>query len=168
MNNFDLTKYLATNPLLNEVLSNKEQAIVDDILKGMDLNIEESMLDVGKKMKQYAKKGLLSAAIVASVCGMVSCENNDEAISAINTELSFLDKDITTSEYQVNFFKNKTREFQEKADGPDTDPSSDYASADFYQSRANENLDLWEYHNEILKTYKNEKAKLKIQLDQLK
>ena len=150
MGNFDLKKYLANNPLLNEGLSSQEQDIVNDILKGMDLNIEESMLDVGKKMKQYAKKGLLSAAIVASVCGMVSCENNDEAISAINIEMSILDGDIKDEEFNVTFYLKAAQEYSDT-------PGATYSGLILRKTK-------WEEAIEKVKELKKEKTQLLIQL----
>jgi hypothetical protein len=76
MDNFDLKKYLINNPLLEKKLTPKEQDIVDDILGTIDDNIEESLKDAKDKMRQYAKKGLLNAAIIAAVCGTISCDKD--------------------------------------------------------------------------------------------
>lgn len=116
MTQFDLKKYLAKNILLERELSAQEQAIVDDILKNINENIEESMQDVGEKMKQYAKKGLLSAAIVASVCGVVSCKNNDFAIDAIKTELYSLDREINSEKISSEGYLNAAMENKENYD----------------------------------------------------
>jgi hypothetical protein len=73
MDNFDLKKYLVNNPLLEKKLTPKEQAIVDDILGSVNSEIDESLKDAKNKMKQYAKKGLLTTAIITAVCGTISC-----------------------------------------------------------------------------------------------
>jgi len=80
---FDLKKYLANNPLLNEGLSNQEQDIVDDIL-----SVTEGVNDIINKLKNYAKKGLLTAAIISSVVGQLQAQNQDKIANQISTELS--------------------------------------------------------------------------------
>jgi hypothetical protein len=80
---FDLTKYLANNPLLNEGLSNQEQDIVDDIL-----SVTEGVNDIVNKLKNYAKKGLLTAAIISSVIGQLQAQNQDKIANQIPLELS--------------------------------------------------------------------------------
>ena len=72
---FDLRKYLANNPLLNEGLSNKEQMVVDDIL-----SVTEGPKDVYNKLVSYGKKGMMSLAIVASV--LTGCAEQGDMDSA--------------------------------------------------------------------------------------
>lgn len=87
---FDLKKYLAKNPLLSEGLSNQEQDIVDDIL-----SVTEGVNDIINKLKSYAKKGLLTAAIISSVVGQLQAQNQDKIANQISTELSSELKNIT-------------------------------------------------------------------------
>ena len=75
MNNFDLTKYLANNPLLKEGLSSKEQMVVDDIL-----SVTEGPKDVYNKLVSYGKKGLISLAVLSSV--LVGCAEQGDMESA--------------------------------------------------------------------------------------
>ena len=85
MNNFDLRKYLAENPLLKEGLSNQEQDIVDDIL-----SVTEGLNDILNKMKGYAKKGLLTLAIVTSVVGQLKAQGQTDLANQVekaSTEL---------------------------------------------------------------------------------
>ena len=75
MDNFNLRKYLANNPLLNEGLSNKEQMVVDDIL-----SVTEGPKDVYNKLVSYGKKGMMSLAIIASV--LTGCTQQGDMDSA--------------------------------------------------------------------------------------
>jgi hypothetical protein len=72
---FDLKKYLANNPLLNEGLSNKEQMVVNDIL-----SVTEGPKDVYNKLVSYGKKGMMSLAIIASV--LTGCAKQGDMDSA--------------------------------------------------------------------------------------
>jgi flagellar motor protein MotB len=71
-NTFDLKKFLIENKLTpnsnlikeEQTLSPEEQRIVDDILKGLDEGVFDNVL---QKVKTYAKKGLLTAAVVTAL-----------------------------------------------------------------------------------------------------
>jgi len=82
MKNFDLTKYLSNNPLLNEGLSNQEQDIIDDIL-----SVNEDLESIKDKLKDYAKKGLITVSIMTSVCGTVSCDSEMMNIAKPSIEM---------------------------------------------------------------------------------
>ena len=72
---FDLKKYLANNPLLNEGLSKQEKMVVDDIM-----SVTEGAKDVYNKLVSYGKKGMMSLAIIASV--LTSCAEQGDMDSA--------------------------------------------------------------------------------------
>ena len=79
---FDLTKYLAEGKLYENV-SSKEQNIVDDIL-----SVSEGLSDIINKIKGYAKKGLLTVAIMASVVGQLKAQGQNDLANQVSTELS--------------------------------------------------------------------------------
>jgi len=83
MDNFDLRKYLAEGKLFEEELSNQEQDIVDDIL-----SVTEGVNDILNKMKVYAKKGLLTLAVISSVLGQLQAQNQNNVANQISTELT--------------------------------------------------------------------------------
>ena len=73
------------NNLLKEGLSNQEQDIVDDIL-----SVTEGLNDILNKMKGYAKKGLLTLAIVTSVVGQLKAQGQTDLANQVekaSTEL---------------------------------------------------------------------------------
>ncbi len=84
---FDLRTYLNNNPLLTEEkLSSDEQNIVDDIL-----SVNEGFNDIMDKIKSYAKKGLLTTAILMSVVGSLKAQNQPELANQVEkaaTELT--------------------------------------------------------------------------------
>tara|TARA_R110000822_G_scaffold27219_1_gene81463 strand:+ start:48 stop:791 length:744 start_codon:yes stop_codon:yes gene_type:complete len=87
MNNFNLTKYLADNPLLKEGLAktpllkeglnSQEKGIVDDIL-----SVTEGPKDVFNKLSSYGKKGLISLAILTSVLAGFALQGDKESSQA--------------------------------------------------------------------------------------
>ena len=100
MENFDLKKYLAEGRLLKEnqdaldeidnetKLSDKEQKAVNDILSSLNEGSTDGILS---KMKNYAKKGLLTLAMVASVAQGLQAQdipqNDIDKIQQVGTEL---------------------------------------------------------------------------------
>ena len=80
---FNLKKYLAEGKLFKEELSNQEQDIVDDIL-----SVTEGVNDILSKMKVYAKKGLLTLAVISSVLGQLQAQNQNNIANQISTELA--------------------------------------------------------------------------------
>src|SRR6056300_601604 len=64
MDNFDLRKYLVEGRLFEQEveLSSKEQEIFDDITSSLN---EGKFEDVVSKVKEYTRKGLMTAAILS-------------------------------------------------------------------------------------------------------
>jgi hypothetical protein len=94
MENFDLKKYLAEGKLLKEErkeLSSQEQETVNDILGE---NYEDSLneVDLGsviEKIKEKAKQGLLTAAVVGALLAAPSLKAQQSDIKkVVSTELS--------------------------------------------------------------------------------
>jgi hypothetical protein len=67
-------------------LSSQEQAIVDDIIGTLDEGMFSNVLD---KIKNYAKKGLLTLAIVATLLGgtMLSTSQKQDVVDVVKTEM---------------------------------------------------------------------------------
>jgi hypothetical protein len=83
--NFDLKKYLANNPLLENKLSSQEQDIVDDIL-----SVSEGIKDIMDKIKSYAKKGLLTAVILTAIVSQLKAQGDIDTanqVQKVGTEL---------------------------------------------------------------------------------
>jgi len=65
-------------------LSDKEQKVVDDILSGLNEGMLDGVLD---KMKKYAKKGLLTLAMVASITQGLQAQGTPQSdINTINQQ----------------------------------------------------------------------------------
>ena len=66
MDNFDLKKYLAENRLLKETtkLTPQEKEIFDDITSSLN---EGMFDDVLEKVKKYARKGLMTVALLSAL-----------------------------------------------------------------------------------------------------
>lgn len=77
MDNFDLRKYLSNNILLEKKLTDREQKIVDDILDVAYGDVTESKKEALEKMKKYARKGLLTVAIISTVCSTIGCQKDE-------------------------------------------------------------------------------------------
>jgi hypothetical protein len=73
-NTFDLKKFLVENKLTNnsrllsenKELTPEEQKVVDDILNSVNEGMFDDMLE---KVKSYAKKGLITAAVLTTLLG---------------------------------------------------------------------------------------------------
>ena len=87
--NFHLTKYLAEGKLYEEKLPTQEQDIIDDIL-----SVTEGLNDIISKMKGYAKKGLLTVAIITSVVGQLKAQGQNDLANQVEKQSTEL---ITTS-----------------------------------------------------------------------
>ena len=95
---FNLTKYLAEGKLY-ENASSEEQDIVDDIL-----SVTEGLNDIINKMKNYAKKGLLTAAIIASVVGQLKAQGQTDLANQVEKQSTELvDQDKTEYKYGAEF-----------------------------------------------------------------
>jgi hypothetical protein len=81
-------RYLMSKGLLNENLSNKEQAILNDILKEINNLQEADFNTVIKKVKDYASKGLLTAGIISALLATpnITQAQSDEIKQAANIE----------------------------------------------------------------------------------
>ena len=79
-----------------KALSSKEQQVVDDILSGLN---EGALSGVVNKMKQYAKKGLLTLAVLASVTQGLQAQGVSQSdIDAVNQQgIELVQQDSTVS-----------------------------------------------------------------------
>jgi len=74
-------------------LSSQEQAIVDDITSALNEGMFSNVLD---KIKNYAKKGLLTVAIISSLLGgtMLSLDQKQDVVDAVKTEMPAKNTDL--------------------------------------------------------------------------
>jgi hypothetical protein len=81
-------RYLLSKGLLNENLSDKEQYILNNILKEINNLQEADFNKVIKKVKDYASKGLLTAGIISALLATpnITQAQSDEIKQAANIE----------------------------------------------------------------------------------
>jgi hypothetical protein len=87
-----LAGIIVENKNIEEVsLSSDEQKIFDDIVGTLN---EGMFSDVLNKVKNYAKKGLITVAIVASLLGggMLTLDQKQDVVDAVKTEMPAYEK----------------------------------------------------------------------------
>jgi len=97
---FNLVEYLSKNILLENKLSPEEQDIVDDIL-----SVNEGFEDIMNKIKSYAKKGLLTTAILFAVINQLKAQGQTDTANQVQKAAQEITINISksTSPKKENF-----------------------------------------------------------------
>ena len=131
-----LAGILNESQLSEQILSPEERKIADDILNTLDEGMFTNVLD---KIKSYAKKGLITLAILATIFGstQLTTSQKDDVRDVVKTEMSSQDEDagyltdawVAYSHY-YGHNKSKVDELA-KTDAAVANLVSDFNSQDF-------------------------------------
>jgi len=140
--------------LSEESLNPEEQKIADDILNTLD---EGMFTDVLDKIKSYAKKGLITIAILATIFGstQLTTSQKDDVRDVVKTEMSSQNKDAgyltdAWSAYShYNIQKNKIDQLA-KTDLEIAKLVKEFNSQDFKKLSANDQVFIGKFNQEAI------------------